>query len=287
MQQSVPVIGESHIPRAKVLVFGTMGDIAEVAQQSLLRAGYEVEAVAFAQNLLRDESGYRRELVRASQRFDPDFILPAGNNIAPARIKSTWSLRPLIITDAAEKVEMLDSKLSASRLAAELCIPQPRFFDSADEVPSYPVIFKRDVSFAGSGVYKPSSREALERITEHFAGHPYLIEEYIEGSDWSVDAIHWDGYFRCSSYRTLTHHGQGPSTTRELVRRPDLESYARMLLDAVDYHGVCGIDFRIAPDGRPFFLECNPRLTGGLSTQIEGGFDIPEELLRLSRTGMQ
>ena len=54
MQQSVPVIGESHIPRAKVLVFGTMGDIAEVAQQSLLRAGYEVEA-AFNHTDLKHE----------------------------------------------------------------------------------------------------------------------------------------------------------------------------------------------------------------------------------------
>lgn len=269
----------------KVLIFGTMGDIAQVAQQALERDGFEVAAVPFDQNVLRDESGYRRQLLRAIERVRPDVVLPVGNTVAAARLAASSSGWPAFAVDAPERVELLDSKLAASRLAARLGIPQPRIFASPDEVTAYPVIFKRDVSFAGSGVYKPSSREALERIVEHFAGKPALIEEYVEGSDWSVDAVRLDGYFRFSCYRSLASqgsHGQGPATLRELVDAPELGRFARLMLDAVDYHGVCGLDFRVTPDGRPFFLECNPRLTGGLATQLAAGFDIPSLLVRSS-----
>ena len=117
-------------------------------------------------------------------------------------------------------------------------------------------------------------------LVEHFSGKRFLTEEYIEGTDWSVDAVRFDGYFRCGCYRSLASNGQGPSLRREIGDNPRLEGYARRLLDAIDYHGVCGFDFRVDSSGKAYFLECNPRLTGGLSTQLQTGFNIPSILVR-------
>lgn len=257
-----------------------MGDIAPVAAAALEQDGFEAAAVPFEQNLYRDESGYRRELLKAVDALRPDVILPVGNTVAISRIKASVAGLPPIIVDTPEKVELLDGKISASQLASQLGIPQPRIFGSYDDITRYPVIFKRDRSFAGSGVYKPSSREALEKISEHFEGKPRLVEEYVEGSDWSVDAVRLEGFFRCGCYRTLESKGQGPSKAREAAEFPLLGRFAQQMLDAIDYHGVCGFDFRVTADGNPYFLECNPRLTGGLSTQIEAGFDIPGILVK-------
>lgn len=258
-----------------------MGDIAEVAKDALLSDGYETAAVPFPQNTLRDESGYRRELLKAVGFFHPDVVIPVGNNTAAARIKESVPGLPVITTDSAWKVEMLDSKLASSELASRLGIPQPGIIRSAEETRSFPVIFKRDVSFAGSGVYKPSSPQALRSIEEHFAGKAYMIEEYIEGCDWSVDAVRSDGFFRFGCYRSLASKGQGPSELREAAGNPALGRFAEMMLDAIDYHGVCGLDFRLDDDGKPYFLECNPRLTGGLATQCQAGFNIPSLLVSL------
>ena len=272
---------EMSADKIAVLLFGTMGDIAETAGNALARSGYEARAIPFPQNLLHDECGYRRELLKAVKTFHPDIILPVGNTVAISRIKASVPGMPAIVAESPEKTELLDSKISSSALAARLGIPQPRMYGDAEEPDHFPVIFKRDVSFAGSGVYRPTTIQALRRIREHFAGKPCLVEEYIDGEDWSVDAIRSEGYFRYGCYRSLENRGQGPSIVREVADNPILGMYARTILDAVDWHGVCGMDFRVDRHGRPFFLECNPRLTGGLETQISAGFDIPSILVRL------
>lgn len=255
-----------------------MGTIGPAVGRSLAAHGYSVQLVDFAQNTLRDEPGYRRELNRAVAQFNPRMIVPIGNQTAIARLKP--SMTQIVPVGDAATVELLDSKVRCSALAAELGIRQPRMYSSAFDVDSFPVIFKRDRSFGGSGVLRPRSREALQRLIEHEPESPYLIEELIEGTDFSVDAVRCGDFFQAACYRSLSNRGQGPSTQREPVQREDLCHIARRILDHVDYQGVCGMDFRVSNDGTAYFLECNPRFTGGIETQIAAGFDIPYLLVK-------
>lgn len=73
----------------------------------------------------------------------------------------------------------------------------------------------------------------------------------------------------------LQPKGKGVSRLRIGVIEPVLVEYVRRILDAVDYHGVCGVDFRIDKAGNAFFLECNPRFSGGIESALASGFDIP------------
>ena len=274
-----------------ILLFGSMGDIADTVAASLRRHALNVEVVPFPQNVFRDEQGYRRELTKALQRIHPQLVLPIGHLLAPARLVHPEEdiLPPLleqemqgviIPVDTPAHIRRLDSKVQASALAAELGILQPQRFASAGEAGTAPVVFKRDRSFGGSGVFRPRTQEALKRLVEREGTRPFLIEAYVEGWDCSVDAIRWNGQFHAACYRTLSRRqGQGPSTLRTPCVRTDVVAAARQILDAIDYRGVCGMDFRISTDGKPFFLECNPRFTGGLATHIEAGFDIPYLLL--------
>lgn len=262
-----------------ILLFGTMGNIGPTVRDSLAGHGYSVELVDFAQNTLRDEPGYRRELLKAISAHNPSVVIPIGNQTALARLKDSLPEDIKIPVESAAKVEMLDSKVACSKLARELEIRQPMMYPDAASVPHIPVIFKRDRSFGGSGVLRPRSREALERLIVKEPGMPYLIEELIDGTDYSVDAVRKGESFRASCYRSLSSQGQGPSNVREVVQNVELCSIARKLLDHIDYNGVCGLDFRVGTDGKAYFLECNPRFTGGIATQIEAGFDIPYLLI--------
>lgn len=259
-----------------VMLLGTMGEIGLDVRAALESCGISVALVDFPQNVFRDEFGYRHALVKGIEEHSPSMVMPIGNSIALSRLGSEVPRDIIIPLDTEGKIRLLDSKVASSRLAAELGIRQPRLYASIEETGDNQLIFKRDVSFGGHGVHMPRTKESLRRLIEHQPkGEPYLIEDWIDGEDYSVDCLRWDGYFRCGSYKVLAHQGKGPSLSRECVTFPEIENAARKILDRIDYHGVCGMDFRVDAHGNAYFLECNPRFTGGIKTQVESGFNIP------------
>lgn len=267
---------------------GTMGSIGPVIHSGLESHGLHVERMEFPQNVFRDEFGYWRHLLKAISEHSPEMILPVGNPLALSRIRDRLPSGITIPIETEEKLRTLDGKVSCSRLASDLGILQPRMYPSPDEVGERQVVFKRDISFGGHGVHLPWTKRSLLNLIAHQPeGEPYLIEDYIEGCDYSVDALRWDGFFRAGSYRCLQNQGNGPSTSRESVDFPELEAISRKILDHLDYHGVCGMDFRVAEDGQIYFLECNPRFTGGIETQIASGFDIPYLYWQLAKDGQR
>lgn len=312
------------MPSCDVLLIGTMGDIGDSVLASLQAHGLTVASIPFPQNTFRDEQGYRRTLFLALQEWQPQMIWPIGHPLALSRLvheaaEGTASphsssprhssqrqqsllsaiARTICPVAAPSIIQTLDSKVQCSRLATSLGIPQPLFYARSEDVPSFPVIFKRDRSFGGSGVYRPFTLEGLQKLElnernseRHKAcldgrvvkledevneqSRSYLIEEYVEGEDVSVDIVRWGSQFHAACYRTLSRRQrQGPAERRESCEAPQLVAYGRQLVEAAGFEGVCGLDFRVTPEGRICFLECNPRFTGGLATQREAGFDIP------------
>lgn len=265
--------------KVDVLLFGTMGMIGPMVRESLVRHGLSVLLVDFPQHRFRDLQGYRRILKKTLAEYSPSVIMPIGHPLAMAMLNETDASlleNTAVTVETSEKIRLLDSKVDCSALATSLGIRQPRFFNGPQQVEAYPVIFKRDSSFGGSGVYKPESPQALRRLMEHEPGRRFLIEELIQGQDYSVDCIRYGDFFKAGCYRCTATYGQnGPATEREAVEFPELCSVGRRILDAIDYNGICGMDFRVSPYGTPYFLECNPRFTGGIGLQASSGFDQP------------
>lgn len=253
-----------------------MGDISPVVRASLELHGLRVESAEFRQNIFRDEWGYRRALQKAVDALRPSVIFPIGNPLALSRFKSSLPAGVKAAVEDEEKITILDRKVPFSCLMSELGIRQPRFYATPEEAEGSDVIFKRDISFGGHGVHRPWNVEALKNLIAHQSpGEPYLIEDYVDGEDWSVDAVRFGDDFHASAYKSLNAKGNGPSLKREVHDFPALTAIARKILDHMDYYGTCGFDFRVDAAGNPYILEANPRFTGGISTQLDSGFDIP------------
>lgn len=264
----------------KVLLFGTMGDIGPWLMRHLQGVGHQLSLVDFPQNTFRDFPGYRRELLKAIRSFVPDAVVPVGNPIAMSRLKGELAaLFPglSVEVESPEKIELLDSKTRLYAYAQSLGIPQPRCFASADDVPAgVRTVFKRDVSFAAHGVRIPADIDGLRNvIAHHKKGEPYLIEEFIEGREYSVDVLRRGGECFVSSYESVRGRASAdscraadPAVERHPVAMPALEAIAVRILESLDYNGVCGFDFIVDADGNPYLLEANPRFTGGLATQL-------------------
>ncbi|MCX4334862.1 MAG: ATP-grasp domain-containing protein [Bacteroidales bacterium] len=292
------------VHNADVLVFGTMGSIGPEICRSLSSHGLDVASVPFLQNIFNDEPGYRRTLSNAIVSCRPKVVIPVGCQIAISRFnkllrqgaeskeilnrrKPDLQLEEALqyvrlITETEEKVRMLDSKVQSYELAENLGIRQPLRYDSTDGIPAnIRVVFKRDISFGGHGVHIPRNPDALKNLIAHQSpDEPYIIEKFIEGQDYSLDVIRFRDNFHSGGYRCIRPTGNGPAEKREVLEEGDkvLEQMrfdAKLILDSIDYQGVCGFDFRTDDSGAVYLIECNPRFTGGIASQIEAGFDIP------------
>lgn len=254
-----------------------MGSIGPIVRASLESHGLRVASVDFDQKVFRDEPGYRRELTKMIVSSSPKAVFPIGNTLALSRFKPYMPEGTVAAVEDERKIKILDLKVSFSCLMSEMGVRQPYIYRSVEEADGHDVIFKRDVSFGGHGVHRPKNADSLRNLISHQPqGEPYLIEEYIEGEDFSVDAVRFDGFFKASSYKAIAATGgNGPSTVREPLLYPELEIIAQAVMDKVGWHGACGFDFKVDSEGTPYILECNPRFTGGIGTQISSGFDIP------------
>ena len=182
----------------------------------------------------------------------------------------------------------LSDKAWATKKAAECGVPIPKVYENWIDVEEFPCVFKTAIGNSSKTVFFPNSKDELEKLVKKYIGVETLIEEKVGGTDYSVDCVRWDGFFKASTYHALVTKtdGGGTTTQREIVAVPELEKYAKTLLDYVNFKGVCGLDFRYELSSKRLaFIEVNARFTGGLATPIAAGFDIPWVVYSLATTG--
>lgn len=260
-----------------VLIPEKGGVLGEVVLASLKSHGLKVARIDDSA-VANDAPGYVRLQKATLGQYHPKMVIPVFRAEELSLNKDIFPSDTILPFSSADIIQTLDLKASASALASALNIPQPRMYQDSDldSISTYPVVFKRNEGLSGSGVYFPGSRAALDRLVSSTCGKPHIVSDYIEGDNVSVDALRTrDGYFRAECYKVTNPPGKGVSTEREPFDSSEMVGYLRQMLERVDFEGVCGADFRLDSQGRLYFLECNPRFTGGLQTQIDNGFDLP------------
>lgn len=260
----------------RVVIINPCGSTGEIVASSLRSHNYEV-TVLTGPSAKKDEPGFLRALKAETEKGDVSTIIPIFFPEVLAAHKAEFP-GILIPVDSPEKIKLLDNKNSCCVLAKELGIPQPRFYQTPEEVEKYPVVFKRPLGQGGDSVYFPKSRRALENLLKTSTAP--IIQEYIEGENVCVDTLRIGNEFHAAAYRVLEPSGKGVSTLRAASDEPELLEYCKRILDRIDYQGVCGFDFRRSTNGSIFFLEANPRFSGGIETTLES-LDLPYLLITL------
>lgn len=233
-----------------------------------------------------EEENFIRVLKEKVAELKPQILMPTHDeSVVIMRHREEFPQELIIPYENEEKLLNLANKGWATKKAGEVGVPIPEVYDSAEEVKQFPVVFKTVIGNSAKGVFFPKTKEELLKLQEQHKDEETLLEEWIGGTDYSVDCVRWDGFWKSSVYHALVTKtdGGGTTTQREIVCVPELEKYAKILLDAVDYHGVCGLDFRYDPNtGKSAFIEVNARFTGGIATPIAAGFDIPWIVYKLA-----
>lgn len=236
-----------------------------------------------------EEDAFIQVLKDKVAELRPRVLMPTHDeSVVIMRHRDEFPVDLIIPYEGEEKLLLLANKAKSTEIARKAGVPVPEVYKSIDEVKSYPVVFKTVIGNSAKGVFFPKDREELVKLMDKHKEEETLLEEWIGGTDYSVDCVRWDGFCKTSVYHALVTKtdGGGTTTQREIVYMPQLEAAALKLMDAVDFHGVCGLDFRYdAENNKIAYIETNARFTGGLATPVAAGFDIPWIVYKLATEG--
>lgn len=188
-------------------------------------------------------------------------------------------------------------KLQTIRIAKAEKIPHPytQIIETADQIDGnliFPIILKPRKSSGSRGISLVNTEEEFfekfEKISKIYG--PPLVQEFIPyGGAIGVSMLFHKGQpraiFTHKRIREYPRSG-GPSTLRESIRHQDAEKNAIKILEAMNWHGVAMVEFRIdSRDGIPKLMEINPRFWGSLSLAINAGVDFPYLLYKMGKDG--
>jgi len=240
-------------------------------------------------NPFTKEEEFISTLLQKVEELHPKVLMPTHDEgIIISRHRQRFPQDLIIPIEAEDKLRKLSNKKIATMLAEQAGVPVPLTYSKASEIKSFPIVFKTVIGNSAKGVFFPTTPQELSELQKRYRDTEVLMEEWLKGGDVCVDCLRWGNFFQASVYRALVTKtdGGGTTTQREIISMPELIEYSLAFLDAVDYNGVCGLDFRYDNEsGRIGFIEMNARFTGGLATPIAAGFDIPYMLYSLSTKG--
>lgn len=236
-----------------------------------------------------EEEAFIRVLKEKILELKPKVLMPTHDeSVIIMRHRTEFPADLIIPYESDEKLLLLANKATSTEVARKAGVSVPEVYHSVGEVKCYPVVFKTVIGNSAKGVFFPKSKEELLKLMEEHKDEETLLQEWIGGTDYSVDCVRWDGFCKTSVYHALVTKtdGGGTTTQREIVDMPQLEAEAMKLMEAVDFHGVCGLDFRYDPEKNKIaYIETMVRFTGGLATPVAAGFDIPWVMYKLATEG--
>ena len=208
-----------------------------------------------------------------------------------------------------ESMNRVFDKSQTLKLAADKGVPIPKTFfvrslqelrDVSEEV-TYPAVIRPRWSWVWQGnkaqysrvryVTSPAEMMAAYHIIHSVFPFP-MVQEYIPGTgrNYSIAALYNNSHQRAlcciKVHRTFPVSG-GNSVSRESVELdPRMRSYASRLLEALNWHGVAEVEFKLDPrDNVPKLMEINGRFWASMEVAIQAGVDFPYLLYRLTMDG--
>ena len=242
----------------------------------------------------------------------------AGTLVQPMTERTTLPLsasRDLLLAAGArivlpshETVLRAFDKRESVRLAESLGIAVPRTRVIADQEEArqaaedltYPVVLKAGnseeftsgkVRATGAPLYAQDSNEFIRAYDEMMRRAPrsVLAQEYVEGEGAGYFALMREGEPRMEFAHRRIRDGRptGSGSAVRVSATPDsrMREASLAILEALGWHGVAMVEFRIRADGEPVFMEVNGRFWTSLALAVYAGADFPARLAEIAERG--
>ena len=226
-------------------------------------------------------SGRREVLDRAGARY----VLPDHQTLLRAMNKQETTALASSLGVATPATEVLHNEEEAARFARGA---------------RYPVVLKPAASEedTGNGAMRATGKPLYARSADEFTSAfralasrstTVLAQEYVEGRGVGYFALMNHGQLRAEfahrRIRDVRPTGSGSALRESVAVDPRVKAAALPILEALRWHGVAMVEFRMRDDGTPVFLEVNGRFWNSLALPVVAGVDFPALLFRLATAG--
>lgn len=182
-----------------------------------------------------------------------------------------------VITNSPAAVRLArDKRRSADVVArAGVAVPEDYTGRPAAEVP-LPAIVKPGAGAGSQGVSVVRHAADLDAALA-LAGPDALVQELIEGQEYTVDmVVSPRGEVLACAPRIRLEVRAGQSYKGVTVDDPDIERDARSCVAALGMTAQCNVQLiKSVLDGRPYFVEVNPKFAAAMGLTIGAGLNIP------------
>ena len=130
---------------------------------------------------------------------------------------------------------------------------------------------------SSEGCHIIKSAEGLAYFGSIYAGRDMLIQPYIPGAVITVDVVCDCNNTACVARRELLRTKNGAGTSVEIIERDDLAHFCHIVSLELGIIGAVNFEFIEADDGKYYFLEINPRLSGGVEFSHIAGLNVVKQ----------
>jgi predicted ATP-grasp superfamily ATP-dependent carboligase len=245
-----------------------------------------------------DERAFLEAVIDATRKYGAGIVLPVTDVTMPIVLAGRERLAPALVpAPPLASYQRASDKKALLHLAQELGVAAPRsvFLEppwSVDEVVErvpFPLVLKptRSQLRIGSQTIATAVRivhSALELrelcVTDHWLPACSVIaQELIQGHGAGLFASYDSGapvaFFAHRRLREKPPWGGVSVLSESAPLDRDMQAMAQRLLDALEWHGVAMVEFKVGADGQAKLMEINGRLWGSLQLSIDAGLDFP------------
>lgn len=256
---------------------------------SELAAGLYAAPKAYLVPLAKDPS-YIDRLLEICEAESVRYLFPGLDMELPIFARESARFEEAGVTPILSRQEVIDlgdDKLATVRFLESMGLPAPQTYDFEDDHSmhiGFPIILKpRKGGSRSQGLYLVHDEEELSARQEMIDTTNCVVQEYIEGDEYSCGTINLDG--KCHGVvvmrRTLR---DGDSHKAQVIRHPVIEAHIRNVAEALKPFGACNFQLRLR-DGIPYIFEINPRCSGGSYIRALAGFNEPLMILNYLEHG--
>lgn len=238
------------------------------------------EVDAFFQAVLAtDEEAYVNQLMDAVEREKVDFLIPLTDLEVDVlcRCKANFASLGCTVCTPDEPAAQLcrDKQRMAEQLAkSAVCrtIPTRSPYGWEPQASDFPMMLKPRSGRSSQGQAVVKTREAFDSALK--SRSDYIAQPFIEGSVFTVDvARDLYGSTQCLVRQELLRTVNGLGTTVRILPGHPLEAICAAIAAQAGIIGVVNMEF-IGHGDDYYFLEVNPRFSGGLGFSMAAGVDF-------------
>lgn len=230
-----------------------------------------------------DPDAYLSQMLEAVRRYGAEAIIPLTDvevDVLCAHKADFAALGCLLCTPEESVVRLCRDKQQMAQVlgASGVCQVIPTF--GGDALPpdaSFPVMLKPRSGRSSQGQAVVNNREEYQSALARRAD--YIAQPFLTGPIFTVDvARDASGQVQALARQELLRTGNGLGTTVEIFEHHPLEAICAAIAAQVHLVGVVNMEFIHHGDAY-YFLEVNPRFSGGAGFSQTAGMDVAALML--------